>query len=80
MQRAEAQEAADDRLRDILEHVQYMADNLSAESYFQVLEGLVDSARRYLRDIEDPELRRDLRKMYQEVINYAFELKLNRVH
>ena len=80
MRNAEAQAVEDERLREILDHVQYMADNLSAESYFEVLEGLVDSARRYLKGVEDPDLRRDLREMYQEVIKFAFELKLNHVH
>jgi hypothetical protein len=80
MRKAEAQERADERLREILEQVNQMADTLSPESYFQVLEGLVDSARLYLRKIEDPDLRRDLREMYRQVISYAFELKLNRVH
>jgi len=80
MRKAEAVEGADERLREILEQVNQMADTLSPESYFQVLEGLVDSARFYLRKIDDPDLRRELREMYRQVIGYAFDLKLNRVH
>ncbi len=73
---AEERDWQEDRLQAIYENIRHMHGTLSAEDYFNALEGMIDDARQTIQAIEDPSAKEDYRDFYSQVIDYAMNLKL----
>jgi len=60
----------------VFEQVRKMALELSNEEFFQKLEVLIDSARRELEGIPEPQVKAEIHKNWIELIDYALSLKV----
>jgi len=63
----------------VQKQIEQLAEEMENEEYFAFLENFIDRAREILARISDPKIRADLKASYEQVINYALDLKLSQL-
>jgi len=63
----------------VRQQIEELAESLENEKYFAFLENFIDRAREILAQISDPGIRENLKESYEQVINYALDLKLSQL-
>ncbi len=63
----------------VRQQIEELAESLENEKYFAFLENFIDRAREILAQISDPGIRKNLKESYEQVINYALDLKLSQL-
>ena len=63
----------------VQKQIEQLAVEMENEEYFAFLENFIDRAREILARISDPKIRADLKASYEQVINYALDLKLSQL-
>jgi len=65
-----------DLIKVALGEIQRRAQEMPAEEFFEHLDDLVESSRRFIDSFDDDETRGRLREVYRGIIRYALDCKI----